>query len=111
MLDPIPVVPVSEPQDGSGPPPPAKRCLTCYYVLDHLPTAQCPECGRPFDPLNPFTYTVKPPFLWYRYWLPGFALAVVLGLLMYAMLIPVTGFGWSVTLAVPVMVGGLIGYS
>lgn len=90
---------------------PAKRCLGCFYVLDHLPTDQCPECGRAFDPHDPSTYTIKPPFVWWRYWLPGFGLAVVLGLAAYALLIPVTGFGWAVTLAVPVLVGGVVGYS
>ncbi len=33
-----------------------KRCLGCGYIVDHLPEARCPECGRGFDPLDPATY-------------------------------------------------------
>ncbi len=90
---------------------PVKRCLNCFYVLDHLPSDQCPECGRAFDPSNPSTYTTKPPFIWWRYWLPGYLLAAALGLAAYAMLIPMMGFGWAVTLAIPVMIGGIVGYT
>jgi hypothetical protein len=31
------------------------RCLGCDYLLRDLPTPRCPECGRPFDPLDPTT--------------------------------------------------------
>ena len=89
----------------------AKRCLGCFYVLDHLPANQCPECCRPFDPADAESYTTKPPFVRWRYWLPGFLLATILGLIVYALLIPHTGFGWAVTLAVPILIGGLVGYS
>jgi hypothetical protein len=114
-----PLPPVSGPYDE--PPPgvpladfaptlPAKRCLGCYYVLDHLPTAQCPECGRAFDPDLPWTYATRPPFVRWRYWLPAAVLAVGLGLVAYLLVIPTTGFGWSATLAIPVMLGGVVGY-
>jgi hypothetical protein len=33
-----------------------KRCLDCRYILDGLPEARCPECGRAFDPEDPDTY-------------------------------------------------------
>jgi hypothetical protein len=90
---------------------PTKRCLTCYYVLDNLPEPRCPECGREFHPDVPSTYTTKPPFLWWRFWLPGMALACLIGGTTYALLIPRTGFGWAVTLAIPMMLGALVGYS
>lgn len=96
---------------GKFPPAiPARRCLRCLYVLDYLPTPQCPECGLPFDPADPQTYLTKPPFVWWRYWAPGVLLAVAVGLVSYAVLIPIFGFGWSATLAVPVSVGGAVGY-
>lgn len=28
----------------------SRRCLSCDYALDHLPSTRCPECGREFDP-------------------------------------------------------------
>jgi len=33
-----------------------KRCLTCGYILDHLPEPRCPECGRAFDPADQATF-------------------------------------------------------
>ena len=33
-----------------------KRCLTCGYILDHLPEPRCPECGRAFNLANRTTY-------------------------------------------------------
>jgi hypothetical protein len=40
---------------------PARACLACGYVLDGLPTARCPECGRGFDPADARTFvTLKP---------------------------------------------------
>ena len=38
-----------------------KRCLDCAYILDGLPEHRCPECGRPFDPDDPDSYTVQSP--------------------------------------------------
>jgi hypothetical protein len=35
-----------------------KRCLTCGYILDHLPAPRCPECGREFDPADAATFRV-----------------------------------------------------
>lgn len=32
--------------DGTRPIP---RCVTCGYILDHLESNRCPECGRPFN--------------------------------------------------------------
>jgi hypothetical protein len=37
------------------------HCLSCNYPLSHLPTPRCPECGRPFDPADPFTMNVGRP--------------------------------------------------
>jgi hypothetical protein len=42
------------------PSPEPKRCLTCGYILDHLPEPRCPECGRGFDPNAARTYRVGP---------------------------------------------------
>jgi hypothetical protein len=36
-----------------------RYCLTCGYILDGLPEARCPECGRGFDPADPETFAVR----------------------------------------------------
>jgi hypothetical protein len=32
-------------------------CLGCYYDLRGLSSGRCPECGRPFDPAIPSTFS------------------------------------------------------
>jgi hypothetical protein len=39
---------------------PTRYCRKCLYVLDGLPENRCPECGRPFDPDSPDTYSTSP---------------------------------------------------
>lgn len=34
------------------------QCLACGYVIDAIPSAQCPECGRAFDPSDPATFDI-----------------------------------------------------
>lgn len=36
--------------------PSEAQCLTCGYLLRGLPEPKCPECGRPFDPLDATTF-------------------------------------------------------
>ena len=87
------------------------RCRNCYYVLENLPEPRCPECGRPFDFNNPDSYTIKPPLVRWRLWMPGLMLAVGGGLALYLSIIPFAGFGWAATLVVPASVGAIIGYT
>ena len=37
----------------------SKRCLKCAYVLDALKSRKCPECGHPFDPVDPSTFSTR----------------------------------------------------
>jgi hypothetical protein len=87
------------------------RCLNCFYILDGLPAARCPECGQVFDPNDPRTYTTKPPFIWWRYWLPAFLLAAIPGLIAYMVLLPMVGYGWAAWFVVPFCLGAVIGYA
>ena len=34
-----------------------RTCLGCGYILDGLPENRCPECGQPFSPDNPDTFS------------------------------------------------------
>jgi hypothetical protein len=87
------------------------RCRRCFYVLENLPGPRCPECGTPFDFNDPATYTLKPPLVRWKLWLPGLALALGGGMALYAFVIPFMGFGWAATLAVPAAAGAILGYS
>ena len=40
---------------------PTMWCRQCWYILDGLDESRCPECGRPFDPMDPRTYRRTPP--------------------------------------------------
>jgi len=88
----------------------AGRCLDCGYVLFGLPAGRCPECGRGFDPDLPHTYSTKPPFVRWRFWLPGFLLAAGGGAILYIALILLSGWGAAVTVAAPFAIGAAIGY-
>ncbi len=35
-------------------------CRACDYNLASLPAGQCPECARPFDPMDPGSYEAQP---------------------------------------------------
>src|SRR5437870_4326577 len=63
------------------------RCLHCGYVLWGLPAGRCPECGADFDPDDPATYSSKPLFVRWKFWLPGFLLATGSGFVLYVLLI------------------------
>jgi hypothetical protein len=89
---------------------PAPRCIGCGYTLHGLPEARCPECGRTFDLRDSRTYTTKPPFVRWRYWLPGFLLALVGGSLLLLFITLFAGFSWAATLALPLAAGALLGY-
>src|ERR1043165_9414027 len=36
------------------------RCLSCKYDLSHLTEHRCPECGREFDPNDPWSFDAEP---------------------------------------------------
>jgi hypothetical protein len=102
---PVPSEPPIEEQFG------VPRCRNCYYVLENLPEPRCPECGTPFDFDDPDTYTIKPPFVRWKLWLPGLLLALGGGMALYLFIVPFTGFGFAATLLVPASAGAIIGYS
>lgn len=87
------------------------RCLNCYYVLENLPEPRCPECGAPFNLDDPGSYTLKPPKVRWKLWMPGLALAVGGGLALFLFIIPFAGFGLASALVVPLSAGAILGYS
>lgn len=88
------------------------RCLGCGYILEQLPEPRCPECGRDFDLQNPSTFTRKPLYVAWDYWLPSLCFAVGAGALLYFMVLHTSqSVGASLTICLPFAVGSVFGYS
>ena len=86
------------------------RCLDCGYVLSGLTEHRCPECGRTFDPDDPNSYSMRPLFVRWRFWLPGFALAVGAGSVLYLAILATAGWGVALTLVAPFCIGAIVGF-
>src|SRR5262245_439217 len=87
------------------------RCRDCGYVLIGLPAGRCPECARPFDPADPASWTLRLPFVRWKFWLPGVAVAFLGGLAVLATLALTHQVGASVTLGTPFCIGIIVGYA
>src|SRR5262245_38374422 len=91
--------------------PPDARCIGCGYLLHGLTDARCPECGRPFDPLDSESFTTKLPYVRWKFWLPGLLLAFGTGTLLWLILFRTTGVGAAATIVVPFSIGAILGYA
>ena len=87
-------------------------CIRCHHPLSEVYKEECPQCGLQFDPLRPETYSNKPPFLFWNYWLPGFLASVISGVVSYAacLLGGQGNLGYALFVAVPISVGAILGY-
>ncbi len=94
----------------SGSLPVPMRCRKCFYILEHLDSHTCPECGERFDPQDPASFTRKPPFVWWTFWMPAIVLAGGGGGVLWIALILLFGFTAATTLTVPVAIGVIVGY-
>lgn len=86
------------------------RCLRCAYVLTGLRDGRCPECGRPFNLALPSTFTTKPPFIGWKFWLPGLLLAIGGGFAATVALLWMQNWGVALWFAVPFSGGAVLGY-
>lgn len=93
-------------------PRPVGFCLRCqeplrFYTPD---PSQCHCCRWQFDPARPETFGTRRTFLRWKYWFPGFCLAVASGVLSYAVCLLSGELGWSLFGAVPVSFGAILGF-
>lgn len=85
------------------------RCRRCGYVLA-LPEGLCSECGRSFDLDDPNSYVLRPPFLFWRYWLPGACLALGGGFVLSFYFLIQGNIGFGLCMGVPFAMGAILGY-
>jgi hypothetical protein len=108
--------------DPPGPAPAGTRlrephyCLRCRtrlrpYRLHELEQSRCPRCKLPYDPDDPATYSTRGMALRWKFWLPGFGLAVLAGVVAYATILWTGDLGYALFFAVAFSVGGVIGYT
>ena len=88
-------------------------CLRCgrrLVVLDR--PAACPQCGWQYDPSRAETVATHASSSRWKFWLPGFLAAVLIGTLTYAGCLQVGDqMGWALFFAVPISFGALLGYA
>jgi hypothetical protein len=58
-------------------------CRKCGYLLRGLPEPICPECGRPFDPVDRQTYAPSVAWRRRRKWLPRIVTVAVLAIFLF----------------------------
>jgi hypothetical protein len=97
-----------------------RYCLRCRAPLvpDHSKESQqphCPRCGSPYNPFDRRTYAASPALSCWKWAIPGFVLAVFVGVATYALLVLQADRGWAVLgyaafFGVPFAVGALLGY-
>jgi hypothetical protein len=90
----------------------APCCARCGYALGGLVSpGVCPECGRPFDFADPSSFLSRPPFIRWKFWLPGLALGAAAGIVVTAILAFCMGnWGSALWIGMPLMVGTIVGY-
>lgn len=90
--------------------PYCRRCSGRLTVVDQ--PAICPTCGLQYDPARKETYTTHRSSSRWKFWLPGFLLAVLIGTLTYAgCLQGGATMGWALFCAVPLCFGTILGYA
>ncbi|MBW3598654.1 MAG: hypothetical protein KY475_15450, partial [Planctomycetes bacterium] len=81
-----------------------RHCLRCNGRLYDGGPSECPACGLQYDGANPETYRDGPMFLRWKFWFPGFATAVVTGVIAYAVCLQAGDLGFALFAAVPLSV-------
>lgn len=103
-------MPANRPTPSPYDPDAQPRCIDCYYPLMGLESNKCPECSRPFDFRDPTSFTLKPPFVFWTFWLPGLLLAMGGGFVIGALLIYYGNWGAALWFALPFACGVILGY-
>ncbi len=88
-------------------------CLRCQTALPEpeKDEGECLQCGLQFLASDEETFFRERMFLWWRYWLPGFSLAVATGVISYAVLLMLGDMGTALFFAVPLSSGVILGYA
>ncbi len=86
--------------------PAVRYCLGCGYIIDHLPEPRCPECGRQFDPANPWTFTTVDPADWQRIRKRGLLglVLIIASVVPGAGVVMMSGFWGTIAATVPLLI-------
>jgi hypothetical protein len=100
----------SETEQGMAVPP--RFCLRCQELLPwyEQESPQCLKCGLQFNPGEPSTFRTQRQMARWKFWFPGFCLAVASGVISYAVCLLSGDMGVALFCAVPVSVGAILGY-
>ena len=89
-----------------------RYCSRCLEPLSFFASGPwyCWKCSRRFDPHDAKTYSSQRALLRWKYWFPGFCLAVGAGVLVYALLVATGALAIALAIAAAVSLGALLGY-
>jgi hypothetical protein len=91
---------------------PTMYCRRCSVDLPAVSgPSSCPACSLQFDPARPETFATHRGSSRWKFWLPGFLMAVTVGTLSYAGCLQSGEMGWALFVAVPVSFGAILGYA
>ncbi len=85
-------------------------CRRCQQRL-YPGNTQCGRCGQIFDQHDTTTYLANREFFVWRFWFPGFCLAVAAGVISYAAIMVSGEMGSALFISVPISFGAILGYA
>jgi len=86
-------------------------CLRCNEELYGRGEGRCEACGLTYDAADSETFAWRPVFRRWKFWLPGFCLSVLSGMISYAVCLQQGDLGAALFVAVPVSMGAILGYA
>ena len=91
--------------------PQQRYCLGCNERLWDAGPGNCHACGRGYDGRDGATFRFTPRYDRWRFWFPGLSLAIISGVLSYAVCLQSGELGFALFVAVPLSVGAILGYA
>ena len=91
--------------------PAVKYCVRCQAQLPSAAQGRCSWCSTEYNTDQPESFKQQRDFLGWKFWFPGFVLAVVSGVLSYGTILSSGEMGFALFLCTPISFGAILGYS